>query len=302
MTRNTQDHWAQWLLHRRFGGDQQHGQAMLKELSAYRDRILEHAAIAEGERVLDVGCGDGLIAFGALDRVGEEGQVIFSDISQDLLDHCRSLAQQLQALERCRFVRASAEDLAVIATGSVDVVTTRSVLIYVQAKQQAFHELYRVLKPGGRLSIFEPINRFCYPEPPHMFLGYDMTPIEEIAGKVRAVFERIHPPASSPLLNFDERDLLTFAERAGFAEIHLELEAAIKQPKPLDSKDETSRPKWETLLKSSGNPLSPTLEEPMAQALSPQEAEQFTAHLRPLVETMQGYERQAVAYLWAVKR
>ncbi len=214
---------------------------MLKELSAYRDRILEHAAITEGEIVLDVGGGDGLIAFGALDRVGEEGQVIFSDISQDLLDHCRSLAESVQVLERCRFVRASAENLAAIATGSVDVVTTRSVLIYVQAKQQAFHELYRVLKPGGRLSIFEPINRFCYPEPSQVFMGYDVTPIEAIVGKVRAVFERIHEPASSPLLNFDERDLLTFAERARFAEIHLDLQATIKQPRPLDSHDETSR-------------------------------------------------------------
>jgi arsenite methyltransferase len=302
MTSKTQDQWAQWLLHRRFGGDLQHGQAMLKELAVWRDRILEHATITEGETVLDVGCGDGLIAFGALDRVGEEGLVIFSDISQDLLDHCRSLAEQMQALGRCRFVRAPAEDLAPIVPGSVDVVTTRSVLIYVQAKQQAFHEFFRVLRPGGRLSIFEPINRFCYPEPPRMFLGYDVTPIEEIAGKVRAVFERIHEPASSPLLNFDERDLLTFAERARFAEIHLELQATIKHPKPLDSHDGTARPKWETLLKSSGNPLDPTLEEAMAHALSPHEAEQFTAYLRPLVETMQGYERQAVAYLWAVKR
>ncbi len=302
MTRNTQDHWAQWLLHRRFGGDLHHGQAMLKELSVWRDRILDHATITEGETVLDVGCGDGLIAFGALDRVGEKGLVIFSDISQDLLDHSRSLAESLQVLDHCRFVRAKAEDLAAIASGSVDVVTTRSVLIYVQAKQQAFHEVYRVLKPGGRLSIFEPINRFCYPEPPHMFLGYDVTPIEEIAGKVRAVFESIHESTSSPLLNFDERDLLTFAERAGFAEIHLEFQATIKQPKLLDSHDETCRPKWETLLKSSGNPLNPTLEEAMAQALSSQEAEQFTAYLRPMVGTMQGHERQAVAYLWARKR
>jgi arsenite methyltransferase len=190
MTGTTQDQWAQWLLHRRFGGDLQHGQAML------------------------------------------------------------------QALDRCRFVRAPADDLAALAPGSVDVVTTRSVLIYVQAKQQALHEFFRVLRPGGRLSLFEPINRLCYPEPPHQFLGYDVTPIEEIAGKVRAVFERIHEPASSPLLNFDERDLLAFAERAGFAEIHLELQATIKQPKPLDSDNETSRPSWETLLKSSGNPPS----------------------------------------------
>lgn len=112
---------------------------------------------------------------------------------------------------------------------------------------------------------------------------------------------RIHPPESGPLLNFDERDLLTFTERAGLAEMHLELHATIKQPKPLDSKDEPGRPTWETLLKSSGNPLSPTLEEAMAQALSPQEAEQFTAHLRPLVETRQCRERQAVACLRAAK-
>ena len=299
---NTQDQWAQWLLHRRFGGDLQHEQAMLKELSVWRDRILEHASITEGETVLDAGCGDGLIAFGALDRVGEKGQVIFSDISQDLLNHSRSLAESLQVLDRCRFVRAPAEDLAPIAPGSVDVVTTRSVLIYVQAKQQALHEFFRVLKPGGRLSIFEPINRFCYPEPPHRFLGYDVTPIEEIAGKVHAVFERIHEPVSSPLLNFDERDLLIFVERTGFAEIHLEFQASIKQPKPIDANAESGRPTWETLLKSSGNPLNPTLEEAMAQALSPHEVEQFTAYLRPLVESMQGYERQAVAYLWAMKR
>src|SRR5258707_10981058 len=188
MASNTQDQWAQWILHRRFGGDLHQGQTMLKGWLVCVDRILEHAAITEGEIVLDVGCGDGLIAFGALDRVGEEGLVIFSDISQDLLDHCRSLVEPLQVLDRCRFVCAPAEDLAPIATGSVDVVTTRSVLIYVQAKQQSLHELYRVLKPGGRLSIFEPINPFCYPEPPHQLLGYDVTPIEATASKVRAGF------------------------------------------------------------------------------------------------------------------
>ena len=116
------------------------------------------------------------------------------------------------------------------------------------------------------------------------------------------VFERIHEPESSPLLNIDERDLLTCIERAGFAGIHRERQEAIKQPKPLNSQDATTRPTWETLSKSSGNSLDPMLEEAMAQALSPQASERFTAYLRPLVETMQGYERQAVAYLWTVKR
>ena len=45
-----------------------------------------------------------------------------------------------------------------MADGSVDVVTTRSVLIYVKDKAAALREFYRVLKPGGRVSLFEPIN------------------------------------------------------------------------------------------------------------------------------------------------
>lgn len=297
-----QDQWAQWLLHRRFGGDPQHQQAMLKTLTLIRDQVLEHASITPGETLLDVGCGDGLIAFSALDQVGEQGKVIFSDVSQNLLDHCAILAQQMQVLDRCQFLRLSADDLTALASGSVDVVTTRSVLIYVQAKQQAFQEFYRVLRPGGHLSIFEPINSFAYPEPPHIFKGYDMTPIWQIASKVRAVFERIQPSESSPMLNFDERDLLMLAEQAGFAEVHLALQIEMKQPQPIDQADTSTRPGWDVFLKSSGNPLAPTLEEAIAQSLTPEEAEQFIAYLRPLVETMHGRERQALVYLWAVKR
>ncbi|WP_348240817.1 methyltransferase domain-containing protein, partial [Salmonella enterica] len=52
-----------------------------------------------------------------------------------------------------------AETLEGIADSSVDVVTTRSVLIYVDDKAAAFAAFHRVLKPGGRVSLFEPINR-----------------------------------------------------------------------------------------------------------------------------------------------
>jgi len=108
--------------------------------------------VAEGDAVLDVGCGDGLIAFGALEKVGPTGRVVFSDISQDLLDHCRVLAEQLGVLNRCDFWRAAAEDLRSVADASVDVVTTRSVIIYVKPKEQAFREFHRVLRSGGRHS------------------------------------------------------------------------------------------------------------------------------------------------------
>ncbi len=58
---------------------------MLDSLYPVRDKILDHANMGEGNVLLDVGCGDGLIAFGALEKV-KTSRVIFSDISQDLLN------------------------------------------------------------------------------------------------------------------------------------------------------------------------------------------------------------------------
>ena len=286
-----QDQWARWVLDRQFAGDPQAKEDFLKR-HPIRDKVLDNAQVAEGDVLLDVGCGSGLIAFGALDRMGERGSVIFSDISQALLDHCQSRAQELGVVERCRFVQASADDLGTIEDATVDVVTTRSVLIYVKAKQQAFQEFYRVLKPGGRLSIFEPINRFGHPEPEQTFASYDVTPVLDIVSKLRAVFERLQPRASDPMLDFDERDLLSLAEQAGFGEIHLELRADITPRQPRS---------WEVFARTPWNPRVPSLEEAIEEALTPTEAELFQAYLRPLVETGQGVGRGAAAYLWAVK-
>jgi 2-polyprenyl-3-methyl-5-hydroxy-6-metoxy-1,4-benzoquinol methylase len=97
-----------------------------------------HARITPGAVLLDVGTGAGLIAFGAIEQVGPHGTFIFSDISQDLLDHCLAQAGERGVLDRCQFLRAAADNLAALADASVDVVTSRSVLIYVPAKQQAF--------------------------------------------------------------------------------------------------------------------------------------------------------------------
>jgi arsenite methyltransferase len=300
MDNSTQDKWAQWLLSRRHGGDVEQQKIMLKPLYRLRDRVLEHSALAQGETLLDVGCGDGLIAFGALPIVGESGQVIFSDISQDLLDYCQELAHQMGLEQQCRFVCASADNLSVIETGSADVVTTRSVLIYVKAKQKGFQEFFRVLKPGGRLSIFEPINRFTYPEPPHLFFGYDVSPVIPLKQKILAIYRRFQP-GNDPMMDFDERDLISFAEQAGFTEIHLELQVEIVPGRFAKEVDMRNPPTWEVFVKSSPNPLVPTLEEAMREALTPAEIEQFTAHLRPLVESRQDVYRLAVAYLWAVK-
>ena len=171
------DRWARWLLEHRHGGDPEELARQLPNLEEFRRRVLENAEIREGDVVVDVGTGDGLIGFGALELVGEGGRVIFSDVSTDLLDECRRIAEDLGVTDRCEFLRASADDLP-LPDASVDVATTRSVLIYLMDKRPAFVELHRVLRPGGRLSIFEPINIFGNETYRERYWGVDVSPVE----------------------------------------------------------------------------------------------------------------------------
>lgn len=288
------DRWHRWLLDVRFGGDAAAREQDLTEfLYPVRDTVLDKARLRPGDTVLDIGAGDGLIAFGALERLGRSGQVIFSDISQDLLDHCRRAAAAEGLADRCRFILAPADVLAGVAGASVDVVTTRSVLIYVKDKAAAFREFYRVLRPGGRVSLFEPINVLMAACDPELFFGYDVSHIKALAAKVQALYGSIQPPGVDPMLDFDERDLVRHAQDAGFPVIELELRVSVKagtRPVP-----------WERFLRMSGNPLMPPMGEALGRVLSPDEITEFTAHLRPLVETGTGQERKAAAYLSAVK-
>jgi SAM-dependent methyltransferase len=287
MASATRDRWAEWLAERRFGGDSELKMRYLERLARTRDSVLDRADLQEGETLLDVGCGEGLIGFGALERGA--GAVIFSDISADLLDFCREAAAELGVLDRCRFVEAGAEDLAAIEDGSIDVVTTRSVLIYVKEKAAAFGELARVLRPGGRISIWEPINRFGSVERRQGgFVGYPVEGLEEVVEKLLVPIDAIQPPDTDPMLDFDERDLLLLAEQAGFFPIRLVLDAVIEATDPRS---------WDGFLDTAWNPKVPTLREAMEQALTAEERERLTARLRPLVERGHGERRMAFALL-----
>jgi ubiquinone/menaquinone biosynthesis C-methylase UbiE len=287
------DRWYRWLLEVRFGGDAAYREKDLTEfLYPVRDAVLDGARLRPGQTLLDVGTGDGLIAFGALERLGASGRVIFSDISQSLLDHCRAAASAEGLLDRCRFVLAPADQLAAVAGASVDAVTTRSVLIYVKDKAQAMREFFRVLRPGGRASLFEPFNVLISADP-DLVLGYDVTPVKALAARVQALYTSIQRPGADPMLDFDDRDLVRYAQDAGFSEISLELRVSVK-----NHKDPVP---WERFLRMSGNPLQPPFQEALQQVLSAQEADELARHLRPLVESGTGLERIALAYLTAVK-
>lgn len=297
MSEPARDQWASWILERRFGGDTEGAEATMRHLAPVRDRVLAGAEVREGHVVLDVGAGDGLVAFGAVPLVGETGKVIFSDVSQDLLDVSRELAERGGVLERCEFVQAPAEGLGPIADESIDVLTTRSVVIYVKEKQRAFDEFHRVLRPGGRLSMFEPVNAFGYPEPDDRFCGFDVTPVADLKRKVDEAYVR--RSGDLTLVDFDERDLLAFADRAGFTKVELHYEATVAHGGEAPWGGEPRS--WETFANMAPNPLAPSLVEAIEEALTPAEAERFVAHVRPLYEARAGTSRYAVAYLRAVK-
>jgi arsenite methyltransferase len=287
------DRWSRWLLERRDAGDERQRQVVLEHLEVFREGVLALAEPLDGATVLDVGTGDGLIGLAALERVGPTGRVIFSDVSEALLEHVRDAAG---ADERAQFVLARAEDLASIADASIDVATTRSVLIYVADKSAALRALHRVLRPDGRISLFEPINRLMFPEPEDRLWGYDVSAIVKLAAKVKASYAALEDPAAETMMDFDDRDLVRLAEEAGFERVHLECHIDVEPAAHLRALD------LEKLLDIAPNPLAPTLREAVDAALSASERERFLARYGQIVAEGQPLRRSAAAYLAAGKR
>jgi ubiquinone/menaquinone biosynthesis C-methylase UbiE len=277
------DQWSRWLLERRDAGDAQQRESTLSQLAPVRDKVLAGAGPLEGKTLLDVGTGDGLIGLAARARGAE---VIFSDVSPALLAHIAELAPG------ARCVTTRAETLAGIEDASADIVTTRSVLIYVTDKAAAFAAMRRVLRPGGRISLFEPINALMH-DPPGSFCGFDVAPVAEMVEPVLAAFEPDDPAFTTAMLEFDDRDLARLAEQAGFARVHVECHHDI-EPGSL-----YAAVSIDALLDSAPNPNARTVREAIDAALPPPDRARFEAALRDRYAAGRAVQRRVVAYLTA---
>jgi arsenite methyltransferase len=286
------DRWSRWVLARRVGADAERRAQAEQFLGPIRDRVLDAAEIEPGDAVLDVGAGDGLLGFAALDRVGGTGRVVFSDISPALLAHCRNHAAELGGLDRCEFVRTGLPYLAAIPDASVDAAVLRSVLIYVDDLSGSLAALHRVLRPGGRLSLFEPVNNVSQPEPPGRLWSFDVTGLEPLAEKVRAQVRRVCP-LDHPILRFDERRLLDAVERAGFATASLDYTARIGVPGFFSELD------WEGFQTVVPNPTMPSFGEILRDALEPEELAVLGARLAEELKSGRSWTRTATCYLAA---
>ena len=294
------DVWSQWLLHGRHADDPRLRQSVCVMVDRYIDRVLDGARLAPDETLADIGSGEGLVALRAIERVGRSLRVWLTDVSEPMLRHAERQAIERGLQDQCRFLCCPADRLEGIGDASVDVVTTRSVLAYVLDKTSALREFHRVLKPGGRISLAEPVMQDDALAARAMKTVIDSKPAEGVnplmlllhrwkAAQYPDTEEKIR---LSPLANYAERDLIRFALSAGFVDLHLELHIDV-----IPSIVRT----WDAFVNSSPHPLAPTLRAIMAEQFTPQERELFERSMRPVVEDPKAISTDRMVYLTARK-
>jgi arsenite methyltransferase len=294
------DVWSEWLLHLRHADDDPYGLLVRAAIAKYVDRVLDGAQLSPGMRLLDVGTGDGVVAFRAIERIGKSLRVVLTDVSEPMLKHCAALATLHELSDQCRFVHCSADRLGEIDDASVDVVVTRAVLAYVADKSAALREFQRVLKPGGRISIAEPVlqDEAFYVRALRARLDAGAAGAEDRFLRLLHRWKAAQFPdtaeefARSPIVNYSERDLLNFVKAAGFSDIHLELHIDV-MPSLITS--------WDVFLGSSPHPWAPSLRKIFDEQFSPEEQLFFEQMVRPSVESGANVTTDRIVYLTARK-
>lgn len=130
------------------------------------------AEIPEGATVLDLGCGAGLDALIAARRVGPRAKIIGVDFSEPMLTRARQAAEEA-GVGHVEFRLADGERLP-LADRSVDVALVNGIFNLNPEREAIFHELARVLRPGGtawaaELILHEPLSEQVRADPTNWF-------------------------------------------------------------------------------------------------------------------------------------
>ena len=121
------------------------------DVVAQRCQILKALQLKENERVLDIGTGPGLLAYDMAASVGRDGRVFGIDLSEDMLAMSR---KRCANQPRTEFQFADATNLP-YSDNDFDAAVSTQVYEYVADVPAALVELYRVMRPGGRVVILD---------------------------------------------------------------------------------------------------------------------------------------------------
>lgn len=110
------------------------------------DRVMDATGIHQGQRVLDVACGTGVLACAVAERVGPAGSVAGLDVNEGMLAVARRKAAQID------WRQGVAESLP-FDDASFDVVVSQFGLMFFEDRRAAIREMIRVLRPGGHLAV-----------------------------------------------------------------------------------------------------------------------------------------------------
>ncbi len=177
-----------------------------------------NSGIGPGHHVLDLAGGTGDIAALLSQKVGANGRVVLSDINEAMLNVGRRRLEDQGIVGNIRYAIANAEQLP-FESGEFDAVTIAFGLRNVTDKDAALREMFRVLRPGGKVLILE----FSQVQPEPLKAIYDVWSFGAlpILGKLIAGDEdsyrylaesiRKHPP---------QEELARMMENAGFDKVH----------------------------------------------------------------------------------
>ena len=178
-------------------------------LAPWATHLVEDVEVQSGSRVLDVGCGTGIVAREAALRVGEEGTVVGLDVNEGMLAVARSIS-------------SDAHPAVMWQQGSVlqmpfpdevfDVVLAQQMLQFVAGPVAALREMHRVLAPGGRLglTVWRALEH-------HAAYRTMAEALEQYVGVEAGTMMR------SPFSSWDREALRGMLDRAGFRQPHLRL-------------------------------------------------------------------------------
>jgi len=176
-----------------------------EQLKPAHDLLMEKSNVQAGDNIIDIAAGTGLISFRLADNTGEKGNLLATDISDEMVNIGNN-SSQIANRKNVIFKRMDAENLD-IENDTYDLATCALGLMYFPEPDKSLSEMYRVLKPGGRAVVAVWGSR--------KKCGWsDLFPI---------VDKRVNTDVCPMFFNLGETEVIKYPfEHAGFSNIKIE--------------------------------------------------------------------------------